>query len=463
MSDQEKVDVILADPSAYGIYAGVPQREDGDPGRPPVYPPEVFSVLEALRAVHVHQRRIMREMRAPELFDRICAGIGRHVGAEQEAQLRRAGRLPGRATWSEFTRRAAPHCDPVDHLQRTALAHAEALGHFIGGPRSHQQPAVRDVVYGDGTVVKAPTDNRGPTYADRATGEICPQRWDDAAGLHHEAGDTSVRVFGPKWNFLATRSTDYLGALVLTLGHVPDGPGHSEVDVTLGLLQELCMRQPNIAGLVYDGALHGVHHEWLLRHGLLGISPVTAARVDRDEDGRTVRTEKEKILEVLRDGRCCHTLVGSGGYVCEKGVLDDGTPHLIPLAQKNEMRGSSPSCYWYIVVTIPCDHAPGGSHTHRIPLTSVDSDHDGPSPLKRLEVLRPVPPGSPAYDAIYGVRASAETWNSTLDRRLHFKRMFAYGEWRQRVALVGMAVGSNAIARHLAERRRREPAPTPPS
>jgi hypothetical protein len=190
-------------------------------------------------------------------------------------------------------------------------------------------------------------------------------------------------------------------------------------------------------GVVWDGALRGVHRNALAKAGLLVIN--------KQHGGM----EPEPLMETVRGEHCYHDLWAVDGRVAERILTEDGTAEFRPVDIAHlERRPSSDSCRWYHLLRIPCPH---GAHTHRIRLDQTDQDVK--RDFNRTEHLRQIPPGTQAFARLYGHRPDSESVNSALDATWRWKRIIAYGSARQTLAMLGFAQCQNALARFAHQRR----------
>jgi hypothetical protein len=271
-----------------------------------------------------------------------------------------------------------------------------------------------------------------------------------------------------------TRDEGYRRQYILDVAHLPYKRPGGEAQLAVEMWEGLKQEAAGIRGVVYDGAMRGMHHQQIATRGGICVAPSIAESVEggkrKGGKGRGKRKEKSLALGAYAgsDG-CRHVLYGIAGQAHELKVTDEGTEQHIPLDQRPQFRAAPcPGDYYlYLLVTIPCRRAEGGRHEHRIPLTGPGADKLlGGRKISLMEYLRPYAPSddeNSPYGILYPVRPSAEAVHSILDRAFHFKRMPAYGAYRQTTLLVGIAMGRNAIARYLAERRRTQAPPGLPA
>ena len=126
---------------------------------------------------------------------------------------------------------------------------------------------------------------------------ICTQlRAEQDAALHFEG--TGETAWGLKFVLVAVRSTDRHGRIILDTDWVPSPGG--EAATALNSIGRIAADAPGLQGVIYDGALRGVHHQRLLRDlGLLPINKVTAAvgTGPNRKKSNKARVEKSTFVE----------------------------------------------------------------------------------------------------------------------------------------------------------------------
>lgn len=349
-------------------------------GRPPHYPPYVYLLFLALRGIHGSARYCAGDLQDPSVWNTIRSGVARHLGKAEAARLPEAG--PSRHQWQHAQRTLLIPC--LEELGETFadLALAQALRQGLlptDARRSWSSPQRHQLIAGDGTVAKAPTLSTTPYSVDAATGEIRRHRVDPASSWQKEGGadrignDTeratpagtaadpdarenkgeAAMVLGTKFVVFSTRHRGYFRRVFLRYAHVPhDHPG-GEAAVALDLACSILDAAEGCMGVLYDGALRGMHRDVIARRGRLLIN-----KQHKGAGPRYIRT--------LDFGRCRHELWSNSGRVHERAFLDDGTSTLIPLSVgKLERRTSTHTHRWYHLLTVPAPAPPPAPRIRR--------------------------------------------------------------------------------------------------
>ena len=306
--------------------------------------------------------------------------------------------------------------------------------------RTWSHPERHQLIVGDGTVTKSPTLSTQRESVDPKTGLLRRHRVDPAAADHVEGGANNTHVRGTKFLLMSARSTGFWRRVMLDVRHVPHGYPGGEAAMAVMAACALMDRAEGCMGLIYDGALRGVHRTAIARKGRLAIN--------RQHDGTVPRQ-----LETYRGPRCVHDLWTGCGRVLERIHLVDGTSQLVPLPiQDFQMRGQA-TFRWYHVVEIPCRHGP---HEHRIPVgvtTKAGERKPGESDeehgFNRAEHLQQIPEGTAVHEELYHHRNDAESTNAQLDASMWNRRMIAFGSKAQMIVMLGFALAQNATSAHF--------------
>ncbi|WP_327156367.1 hypothetical protein [Streptomyces tubercidicus] len=434
-------------------------------GRPPHYPPYVYLLFLALRGIHGSARYCAGDLQDPSVWNTIRSGVARHLGKAEAARLPEAG--PSRHQWQHAQRTLLIPC--LEELGETFadLALAQALRQGLlptDARRSWSSPQRHQLIAGDGTVAKAPTLSTTPYSVDAATGEIRRHRVDPASSWQKEGGadrignDTeratpagtaadpdarenkgeAAMVLGTKFVVFSTRHRGYFRRVFLRYAHVPhDHPG-GEAAVALDLACSILDAAEGCMGVLYDGALRGMHRDVIARRGRLLIN-----KQHKGAGPRYIRT--------LDFGRCRHELWSNSGRVHERAFLDDGTSTLIPLSVgKLERRTSTHTHRWYHLLTVPC---PRGPHQHResVGVTTTTGEReegrsDTETGFHRAEHLLQIPDNTAVHQTLYGGREDTEAGFSQLDRSLWNRRMIAFGAEAQSLVILGFLLAQNATS-----------------
>lgn len=97
---------------------------------------------------------------------------------------------------------------------------------------------------------------------------------------------------------------------------------------------------------------------------------------------------------------------------------------------------------WYRNFEVPAGAGGGAIRCIRFDTT----DEDRARGFNRTEHLRPIPPGHPDYERLYGRRADIESINRALDDSMWLGRAHSLGHARQLVDLLGYALAVNSVA-----------------
>lgn len=428
----EKVRAVASYPALYAISDMVPDRPEGSPGRPAHYPAWVSVIHKVLHGAFGSANHASRIMANPEYWQII---------RQQAAANGKAARPqpPQRHHHCYAQERIDDHIDTLHQgLLDTAAALARQLDCLDPDtPVSRTSPARGQFVVGDGTVVAAPqrkstvdrrAANGGPTinaYTEVQNGDGAPEY-----------------RYGAKFAILSARPDNTRNLrVVLDTMPVPHGKGYKgEAGTTLKMLDRLTMRTDiRVDGICYDGAFRGTHIDHVMKQGLIALVPPHA--------GTAVPTPFTTI-----DCRCgdTHNIWTSNGRLHERAILDTGETHLqhLPVAKVYDRRNRDGTHRWYIDFATTC----GTVQRERLDIT----DEDTTKGYNRTEHLRQhtkTDTGDSLYDRCYGWREDAESLNNTLDRTLYGGRMTAHTATRQHSVMIGFALGRNAIASYLHQRK----------
>ncbi|QKV93015.1 hypothetical protein HUT19_15660 [Streptomyces sp. NA02950] len=438
-------------------------------GRPPHYPPYLYLLFLALRGIHGSARYCAGDLQDPSVWAAIRAGVAHHLGADEAARLPDAG--PSRHQWQHAQRTLL--IPRLEELSETFadLALAQALRQGLlpaGQRRTWSSPQRHQLIAGDGTVAKSPTLATTPYSVDPTTGEIRRHRVDPASSWQKEgrtdrngtppqtqppstATDTDTdtdtdtanntegaMVLGTKFVVFSTRHRGYFRRVFLRYAHVPHNHPSGEGAVALDLACAIIDAADGCMGVLYDGALRGMHRDVIARRGRLLINKQHKGTIPR-------------YIRTLAFDHCRHELWSNSGRVHERAPLDDGTSALIPLpVDKLERRASPHTHRWYHLLDIPC---PRGPHQHResVGITSTPAEHnrgqsDTETGFHRAEHLLQIPDNTAVHQSLYGGREDTEAGFSQLDRSLWNRRMIAFGAQAQSLVVLGFLLAQNATS-----------------
>ncbi|MGW2326493.1 hypothetical protein ACWC5C_12070 [Streptomyces sp. NPDC001700] len=456
-------------------------------GRPPHYPPYVYLLFLALRGIHGSARYCAGDLQDPAVWTTIRNSVTHHLGTDEAARLPNAG--PSRHQWQHAQRTLL--IPRLEELNETFadIALAQALRQRllpVDQRRSWSSPQRHQLIAGDGTVAKSPTLSTTPYSIDPTTGEIRRHRVDPASSWQKEGGadrngkDTQITpagtapdtgteenkgeeamVLGTKFVVFSTRHRGYFRRVFLRYAHVPHNHPGGEAAIALDLACAILDAADGCMGVLYDGALRGMHRDVIARRGRLLIN--------KQHKGTTPR-----YIRTLDFDHCRHELWSNSGRVHVRAPVDDGTSTLIPLpVDKLERRASTHAHRWYHLLDIPC---PRGPHQHREPVgvTSTNGEHhpgqsDTETGFHRAEHLLQIPDNTAIHQTLYGGREDTEAGFSQLDRSLWNRRMIAFGAEAQSLVVLGFLLAQNATsaARYhedptYADAQTTDPSSTPP-
>ncbi|MGZ4139960.1 MAG: hypothetical protein ACXVD8_08825 [Actinomycetota bacterium] len=340
----------------------------------------------------------------------------------------------------------------LEDLKEIARAGAARQARGIGlmeedGPGSWSHPSLTRMLYADGKVV-------APLFRQRKRSEK-PRRLEPDAALHAEG--TGEFAFGVKFVLVAARTEDVHGRIILDLEWVPKVGG--EAATAMNCFRRLRPHLPGTQGVIYDGALRGVHNQELLRDlGWIPVSRVAAAAVTRaKKPGR--RTERTPFIEMKKvttvDGERAVSLYARAGAV-SLGQLDErGELHLVELKRIKIHRAQDKRgrYRWYGEYLLPENYR---GKTVIVRLDATDADRA--RRFNRTENVRPIPPSDPDFPALIRRRVDIESINRGLDDSLFLGRAHSVGHARQTVNLLGFMLMVNGLAIHRHAQQRQQAA-----
>ncbi|MET7477234.1 hypothetical protein ABZT17_23090 [Streptomyces sp. NPDC005648] len=185
-----------------------------------------------------------------------------------------------------------------------------------------------------------------------------------------DEGSAEALVLGTKFVVFSTRHRGYLRRVSLRYAHVPHDQQGGEAAVALQLACAIFDEASGCMGVLYDGAMRGMHRDVIARRGRLLINK-------QQEGART------RYIRTLDHPRCRHELWSKDGRVHERVYLDNGTSTLLPVPiRKLERRP--------------------GTHTHRRPARFPALHLQGPD-LRLYGLLK-------VMDALLKVVNSCVAW-----------------------------------------------------
>ncbi|MEU9034632.1 hypothetical protein AB0D45_06915 [Streptomyces sp. NPDC048352] len=423
-------------------------------GCPREYPAIVYMLLTALTPVAKSKRAAVGFLTSPQEWRSVRAHVRRHLGRRAAAALPLSP--PSRNQYQDAVDKLlVPSSDLLEEAFRThAARQALEQGLFPSdAPKVWSRPERRQLLVGDATVPRAISKSRKPETIDDS-GKARSHRVDPAARTYYENGEKQKRqVRGSKWFFASGRSDGYWNRVILSFAHVAGGEYEDEAAVAVRQFVLLKDVLPDCMGIVYDGALRGVHRDTLARYGLLAIN----------KQHGSVKPVFYEHLKVCRSG---HELWCSDGRIAESVSLDDGTRILAPVPiSKLEHRLGISKSRWYHVLRVPCRY---GDHTYRVPvgITTTPDDRvlraigtgkrvksDSERGFHRAELLQQIPQSTLAHQRVYPYRADSESVHAQFDQSLWNRRMVAYGIERQKIFVLGFALSQNATSHQIHRER----------
>lgn len=428
----DKVRAVASYPALYAIADLLPDRAPNTPGRPAHYPGWVSIVHKVLHGAFGSASHAARIMANPQYWQIICD----HAAACGKT----ARNTPPKRHHHTYAQHSLDaHVDDLHQgLLDTAVTLARQLDCLDPNtPVSRTDPARGQFVVGDGTVVAAP-ERKSTIERKTADGTSRVN-----AHLEVQNGDGAPEFrYGIKFAIMSTRPDNTRNLrVVLDTTPVPPGKGYKgEAGIALTMLDRLTSRpELRVDGICYDGAFRGKHIDHAMKAGLTVLVPPHA--------GTAKPTPVTTIECPCGD---THALWTSNGRLHERTILDTGETHLqeLPVAKVYSRRNRTGTHRWYIDFAATC----GTVHHQRIDIT----DDDAARGFNRAEHLRQhtkTDEGDSVYDRCYGWREDAESLNNTLDRTLYGGRMTAHTAPRQHGVMIGFALGRNAIANYIHQRK----------
>lgn len=456
----ERLEALVANDALYELADAVPSPDPTAGGRPRMFPVYMWLLYDALLSVWGSARRVEAELAHPIVWNQLRSLIAARFPDQPERWLpakpmRRWHYLYGRTTWLT---------DPAVFAQlheihrRTAIDQARSIGLLDPeGPGTWTHPDLSRMVYADGKVVtplfRGQPDTR---ILNRKTGEIRTPRFEADAGLHFEG--TGETAWGLKFVLVAVRTTDVHGRIILDTDWVPSPGG--EAATAMDSITRIAGDTPGLQGVIYDGALRGVHHQRLLRDlGILSVNKVSATTGTGPRRKGRVRIEKSTFVEqrtINAPDGTTHTidLFAKAGAIGIGTMTDTGEMLFTELRRIRTSRKADRvgTFRWYNHYRLP-EHLGGEVLVVRL----HGNDEDRVRKFNRTENVRPIPPSDPDFRALYARRNDAESVNRAFDDTLWLRRARSVGQARQRLNLLTYALAVNALALHRHRRSSSDP------
>ncbi|MET9080785.1 hypothetical protein ABZX77_02635 [Streptomyces sp. NPDC004237] len=443
-----RFDYLIRNPDLYATaLEALPPREEGQVGRPPVYPSYIYFVFLCAISVFGSARSTAAHLARPLWWNPIRRAIHDFIDPEEAAALPPTG--PTRSQWNYFFQRHLKAAgDAVRDISRGKwIEQAVAQGMLAVNPRGNWiYPAREQVLHGDATVATPPSDHTMLEEPDKKTGEIRRHRVDPDA--HHTTEGGGRPVYGNKFLSIAVRAANIPHSrVILALESVRhkarkhDPHREDEGKAAVRLVKEILAKAPGVRAITYDKALRGVHRAPLIAEGLVVFTGQHSGLVPQP-------LQKHKCEE----GRPDHDLYAAAGRVCERHITVEGETLYTPLPVRELEFRKGAQARFYQRLEIPCPH---GAHTVRIRVDETKEDREiDPSTKRkrfnRTEHLRQIAPETPAGRRLKGFRQDSESQHSRLDQSYPHERVPAYGAKAALLIYIGYAWVSNSVARCVA-------------
>jgi hypothetical protein len=258
----------------------VPEPDPTAGGRPRMFPPYMWLLYDALLSVWGSARRVEAELAHPIVWNQlrvlIAAGsLTSRIGGCPEADAA-WHYLYGRTTWL-----TDPPCSPQLHGSTAARRHRPSPPARVCSTPMGPVPGPTRTCRGCSTPMarSSPRCSGEARHPDptRQTGEVRTLRFEQDAGaaLRRHRRDRVGHSSSCSWPCARPISTG--GSSSTSTGSLsPGGEAACAMDT---ITRARPADAPGLQGVIYDGALRGVHHQRLLRDlGLLPINKVTAAK-----------------------------------------------------------------------------------------------------------------------------------------------------------------------------------------
>ncbi|MFE2844794.1 hypothetical protein ACFXKS_14710 [Streptomyces scopuliridis] len=444
--DLTRLEYVVANPALYEVAATVfPPKIRKGPGRPARYPPYIYLIYLICIAIYDSSRRTDATLRHPDTWKAVCVGVRRQLGDKEADALPNRG--PSRDQWNDFY---SDHLHPAVHEFRKAsrdvwIQQAIALG-MLSQKRKRGdwlRPHRSQVINGDGTVVRPPSDQTEEYEKDEKSGEIRYHRVDHDAGIQVE-GDDNI-IYGKKIvAFSVRQEAKCHSRFILNADNArhrspeQDPEREEEATTAVRLTHEILDRAPGVIAASYDTAWRGKHRAPLIRRGLIVFT--------RQHSGITPHPLKKYQYE---KSECSHDVYAAGGRACERRLTVDGKTMYNPLPVRELLvREGKSGWRFYHSIEISCRNGP---HTELIAVYEKEEDSAIDPRTKRMkfnrtEHLRQIPPDTLYGDRLLGMRQDSESSNSTLDYSHWDKRVPMYGAEGALLGYLGYAWMINSIA-----------------
>lgn len=316
--------------------------------------------------------------------------------------------------------------------------------------------AAINAIAGDGTVLKAASDCADPFTCDPETGEITARRVDTMALQHHEGGSKDRTVYGTKLVMVTSKGCERHGHIFIgaTWVHSPAPAVEADagVDLMIKALGELEGHGATFTNAVYDRAVNASHQR---RLNEIGAVLNTRAMADQPDQSDSHYREPKTIGRILAPcGQVAH-FSSIMKRLHQQVLTFDGTFEHLPLKHHNTVQRRGNRNYHYTRFTYHCVCAPDATHEGSIAWNGWRAAQrqarnrihfvNEEQYMNLLRYLQPVPPGTPEFDELYGIRNITETTHSILDDLLPFKRLQRWGIASKSAFISGFMMGWNIV------------------
>lgn len=453
--------LILHSQASYLLFQGISfGTHHGFGGRPRRYPAPLWSVLFGLQNALATQVAIETYANLYYNFDAIITMIENLVPEldppEQDIAIR----------WM-----ANPEIPSASHMGRQFKSlESRGFGMFAAVTAQGVQIAIADGRYrdglsnyaainaiaGDGTVLKAASERKDPFTRDPETGEVTARRVDTMALMHHESGSEEATVYGAKLVMITSKACERHGQIFLGGAWVKSSAPALEANVGVDLMREvqdeLADHDARFTNVLYDRAINASHQRQLNE---IGAVVNTRAMADKPDQVDSHYREPKSLGSIVAPcGKIAH-FSSIMKRLHQQILTFDGAFEHVPLEHRNSVQRRRSRSYHYTRFTYQCVCAPDATHEGSIAwngwkaaqrkaknrLQFVNEDQY----MNVLRHLQPVPPGTPEFDELYGIRNITETTHSVVDDLLPFKRLQRWGQASKTAFICGYMMGWNIV------------------
>lgn len=450
LNDEELIQAVLDDDTMWMVGALVPVPEDHEPGRRRIYHGSALAFFAACVQIFSGHRNAARQLRSLTLWNLYVQAFRDRFpnNPEMWPDPRKPIRRHHYSTFK--SRYVAGNRWLVDQarvmVRRGAVRATETLGlctEAAAGSLTH--PSKECVISADGKVI---TPRFKPRRVDKETGELIGGGRTDPDANYFMTG-TGERVWGNKFVIASTRGDEVNQRIILDVAEAPLAGG--EAAHALDLFDELLPLMPWAQVIVYDGALRGVHLNYLMtKHGVIALARLHNKRgeqpLDRHYGDATIHRP-----DGTKDTADLHLHEGS---VCLRELDEEGNIHLTRLERVKLIKTarSDGTWRWHMELAVPEEQGGG-----LIRLRCDQTKQDTKTNFNRAEHLRLIPDEDPDYPELMGVRQDSESGNRIIDDALPRERAHSVGSPSQLWDLIHHTAVRNARA--LAINRLRHPPP----